>query len=76
MNYLPDGTVTFNDIYDLYNELFMELGLYIGPDQYLYEQDTAMPIRLKDKFIKEWTLINLQIEYFYDEELINDDIDF
>ena len=52
MNYLLDGTVTFNDIYDLYNELFMELGLYIGPDQYLYEQDTAMPIRLKDKFIK------------------------
>ena len=30
----------------------------------------------KDKFIKEWTLINLQIEDFYDEELINDDIDF
>ena len=30
----------------------------------------------KDKFIKEWTLKNLQIEYFYDEELINHGIDF
>ena len=37
---------------------------------------TVRTILYKDKFIKEWTLINLQIEYFYDEELINDDIDF
>ena len=40
-----------------------------------YKDTNAWKV-FKDKFIKEWTLINLQIEYFYDEELINDDIDF
>lgn len=40
-----------------------------------YKDNNAWKV-FKDKFIKEWTLINLQIEYFYDEELINDDIDF
>ena len=30
----------------------------------------------KDKYIEEWTLKNLSIEYFYDEDLFNNGIDF
>lgn len=30
----------------------------------------------KDKYIEEWILKNLSIEYFYDEDLFNNGIDF
>ena len=40
-----------------------------------YKDTNAWKV-FKDKFIKEWTLKNLSIEYFYDEQLINDGIDF
>ena len=52
MNYLPNGKVFFNDIYDLFYDLFMEIGLSIGKDQYLYDQETNIPIMIKDKYIK------------------------
>ena len=46
-------------------------------DQYGKKYKDTNPWRVfKDKFIKEWTLSNLKIEYFYDEQLINDGIDF
>ena len=46
-------------------------------DQYGKKYKDTNPWRVfKDKFIKEWALKNLQIEYFYDEELINHGIDF
>ena len=51
MNYLPNGKVFFNDIYDLFYDLFMEIGLSIGKDQYLYDQETNIPIMIKDKYI-------------------------
>lgn len=40
-----------------------------------YKDTNAWKV-FKDKFIKEWTLKNLSIDYFYDEQLINDGIDF
>lgn len=52
MIYNPDGTVMFRDIYELYYDTFMEIGLGIGQDQYLYDQDTCTHIKFKDKFIK------------------------
>ena len=39
-------------------------------------KDTEPWIIFKDKYIEEWTLKNLEIEYFYDEQLINDGIIF
>lgn len=53
MNYLPDGSITFNSIPEMYYDLFMEIGLAVrAQDQYLYDQDTLNPIKFKDKFIK------------------------
>ena len=40
-----------------------------------YKDTNAWKV-FKDKYIKEWTLKNLTIEYFYDEQLINEGIDF
>ena len=52
MNFLPNGKVSFNDIYELYYHLFTEIGLSISPNQYLYDQDTGIELRFKDKYIK------------------------
>lgn len=39
-------------------------------------QDTAECKLFKEKFIEEWTQKNLQIEYFYDEQLKHCNIDY
>lgn len=52
MQYLQNGKVMFDDIYELYYHLFTEMGLSINGDQYLYDQDTMTVLRYKDKFIK------------------------
>lgn len=39
-------------------------------------KDTELWKTFKKKYIKEWTLKNLSIEYFYDEDLIHNGIDF
>ena len=52
MIYLANGTIGFENIYDMYYDLFSEIGLNIGPNQYLYDQDTQAPIMFKDKYIK------------------------
>jgi hypothetical protein len=53
MIYLPNGTIQFNDIGELYYELFMEMGLYVKTaDSYLYDQDTSTPIMFDSKYIK------------------------
>lgn len=53
MNYLANGTVVFDSLDDLYYELFNEIGLAVGAtDQYLYDQDTGIQLRFKEKFIK------------------------
>lgn len=52
MYYLPNGQITFTDFTDMYYDLFMELGLGINGNSYLYDQDTDMPILFKEKYIK------------------------
>lgn len=52
MQYLPDGRVTFNDIFEMNYDLFMEMGLGLDADKHLYDQDTMNPIMFKDKYIK------------------------
>ena len=52
MNYLPNGQITFINFSDMYYDLFMELGLGIDANSYLYDQDTDMPILFKEKYIK------------------------
>lgn len=52
MNYLPNGTVYFDNIFDMYYDLFSEIGLGINAQQYLYDQDTQITIQFKEKYIK------------------------
>ena len=52
MIYLPNGTVYFDNIYDMYYDLFSEIGLGINSQQYLYDQDTQTVIQFKEKYIK------------------------
>ena len=52
MQYLPDGRITFSDIYDMNYDLFMEMGLALDNDHHLYDQDTMNPIMFKEKYIK------------------------
>ena len=52
MQYLTNGDMGFNDIYEMFYYLFAEIGLSINSDQYLYDQDTMSLIKYKDKYIK------------------------
>ena len=52
MIYYANGTVGFENIWDLYYDLFSEIGLGINSQQYLYDQDTQTTIMFKDKYIK------------------------
>ena len=52
MNYYANGTVGFDNIYDMYYDLFSEIGLGINAQQYLYDQDTQVTIMFKEKYIK------------------------
>lgn len=52
MIYLPNGTVIFDNIFDMYYDMFSEIGLGINSQQYLYDQDTQTVIQFKEKYIK------------------------
>jgi len=52
MIYLPNGTVAFDNIFDMYYDMFSEIGLGINSQQYLYDQDTQIVIQFKEKYIK------------------------
>lgn len=52
MIYLPNGTVVFDNIFDMYYDMFSEIGLGINSQQYLYDQDTQIVIQFKEKYIK------------------------
>lgn len=52
MIYFPNGTVGFDNIFDMYYDLFSEIGLGINAQQYLYDQDTQTTIMFKEKYIK------------------------
>lgn len=52
MIYYANGTVGFENIWDMYYDLFSEIGLGINNQQYLYDQDTQVTITFKEKYIK------------------------
>ena len=52
MNYLPNGKMVFDDVFEMYFQLFAEIGLGINQNQYLYDQDNLQVLRYKDKYIK------------------------
>lgn len=52
MNYLANGKMCFDNVYEMYYNLFIEIGLAINYNQYLYDKDTGIELRFKDKYIK------------------------
>ena len=50
-----NGKIMFDDMYELYYHLFLEIGLSINGNNYLYDQDTEIPLMYKDKYIKATT---------------------
>jgi len=47
-----NGKMFFNDQREMYYNLFLEIGLSINMDQYIYDQDTGIVLKFKDKHIK------------------------
>jgi len=52
MQYLPNGTVGFASFNELIYDYFMEMGLGIDANQYLYFQETGEHVIFDGKFIK------------------------
>lgn len=50
-----NGKIMFDDMYELYYHLFLEIGLSINCNNYLYDQDTEILLMYKDKYIKATT---------------------
>ena len=57
MIFLNNGVVQFGDTTEMYYNLFNEIGLSINAQQYLYDQDTGITLRYKDKYMKATTSI-------------------
>ena len=47
-----NGKMFFNDSIEMYYNLFLEIGLSINNEQYIYDQDTGIVLTYKDKRIK------------------------
>lgn len=52
MNFTPTGKTMFDNQAEMFYHLFMEMGLSINSSQYLYDQETGIELKYKDKFIK------------------------
>jgi hypothetical protein len=52
MRNMGNGRQAFDDMYEMYYNMFTTIGLSINKDGYLYDQDTGIVLRFKDKFIK------------------------
>lgn len=50
--YNPDGTISFNTYIEMQYDLFNEIGLAINGQSYVYDQDTGIQLKIKDKYIK------------------------
>ena len=50
-----DGTISFNDVFELNYNLFNTIGLSVNSEQYLYDQDTGIVLKYNDKSIKSAT---------------------
>jgi hypothetical protein len=47
-----NGKMFFNDLKEMYYNLFIEIGLSINNDNYIYDQDTGIVLKYKDKYMK------------------------
>ena len=47
-----NGKMYFNDTREMYYNLFIELGLSVNSEQFIYDQDTLIVLKYKDKRIK------------------------
>lgn len=47
-----NGKMFFNNTTEMYYELFLEIGLSINNENYIYDQDTGIILKFKDKRIK------------------------
>ena len=61
MYFLPNGLMAFSSANEMYYNLFLEIGLSINRDNYLYDQDTGIVLKYKDKYIKANIFDNTEI---------------
>ena len=47
-----NGKMFFNDLNEMYYNLFLEIGLSVNNEQYIYDQDTGIVLKFKEKRIK------------------------
>ncbi len=47
-----NGKIFFTDLKEMYYNLFLEIGLSINSNQYIYDQDTDIVLKYKDKYMK------------------------
>lgn len=52
MQYLPNGSVMFNNMNELLYDYFIEMGLNVDSNQYLRFQETGEPVIFDKKYIK------------------------
>lgn len=52
MTFNSIGQMVFDDLQEMYYNLFNEIGLSINKDSYLYDMDTGQVLLFKDKYIK------------------------
>ena len=47
-----NGKMCYSDLREMYYDLFLEIGLSINNDQYIYDQDSGEVLKYKDKYMK------------------------
>ena len=52
MTFNAEGRIVFDDVPEMYYNLFNEIGLAINKESYLYDTDTGIVLKFKDKYIK------------------------
>lgn len=52
MYFNQNGETCFNDLPEMYYNLYNEIGLAINGNHYLYDTDTGVVLRFQDKYIK------------------------
>lgn len=52
MYHSANGKMLFNNTKEMYYNLFLEIGLSINNEQFIYDQDTGIVLKYKDKRIK------------------------
>jgi hypothetical protein len=52
MQYLPNGEFQYDNVNELYYNLFLEIGLFINQHQYIQDTDTGIVLQYKKRYIK------------------------